>query len=111
MLSGLDLMDGRTQVDAPWTPKSFVGKTPQELVEEVPPIPVNGARVACDGGPNPGMPALTPELQTPNPPPQPWCARPVTRPSRPTPLRIFGAMRRVALWYLETRRLHDSRGT
>ena len=23
------------QVDAPWTPKSFVGKTPQELVEEV----------------------------------------------------------------------------
>lgn len=41
--------------DAPWTPKSFVGKTPQELVEEVPPIPVNGARVACDGGPNPAM--------------------------------------------------------
>mmetsp|Transcript_9694 Transcript_9694/g.14020 ORF Transcript_9694/g.14020 Transcript_9694/m.14020 type:complete len:148 (+) Transcript_9694:14-457(+) len=42
-------------VDAPWTPKSFVGKTPQELVEEVPPIAVDGARVACDGGPNPAM--------------------------------------------------------
>ena len=27
--------------------QSFVGKTPQELVEEVPPIPVNGAVCLC----------------------------------------------------------------
>ncbi|EKX36513.1 hypothetical protein GUITHDRAFT_165716 [Guillardia theta CCMP2712] len=61
--------------DAPWTPKSFIGKTPQQLVHEVPPIPVNGARVSCNGGPNRAMghPEVYLNLDGEKPKPCPYC--------------------------------------